>query len=49
MRWLLELPWRTVSKADSKKPDDKSYFLFLVGLFLKIISRLTQKEELVCV
>lgn len=45
--WLLKLPLRTVSKAGSKKQTINKA-LFLVGLFLKIISRLTQKEELVC-
>lgn len=46
-RWLLKLLWRTVSKADSKNQTINNT-LFLVGLFLKIISRLTQKEEPVC-
>lgn len=43
MCWLLKLPWRAVSKADSKN-QTISHTLFLVGLFLKIFSRLTQKE-----
>lgn len=46
-RRLLKLLWRTVSKADSKNQMINNTF-FLVGLFLKIISRLTQKEEPVC-
>lgn len=44
MHWLLKLPWRAASKADSKNQMINNT-LFLVGLFLKIISRLTQKEE----
>lgn len=44
MRWLLKFPWRAASKADSKNQMINNT-LFLVDLFLKIISRLTQKEE----